>query len=549
KKEKNQKIYDSQWREECGFNCAPKPSYIKLSTKIPFANQLWLMEFSKLTEKSYRQYYSYAVAFFILLLAISISIYLWTNTNRVRWANNLVKQRTKSLQHQARHDALTQLLNKQALTDELENRTNQQNRITDDGIALLFIDLDHFKKVNDGQGHLIGDLLLKQVAQRLKEVARCNDLIFRFGGDEFAVLLHNTNDTDVITPVATRILNTLEQAYVIENNKYRIGASIGVTLWNSSSTHGVSGNELIRNADIAMYEAKAQGRGRVVFYRDSMHKKIVYKNSIEDELSGAIKNKQLSLYLQPIHETNKLKGFEALSRWQHPSKGMIYPDIFIAIAEKTGLIHNLGYWLINAACEKLSLWVKHFGIDDCPYISINISPIQLTQNHVVNQIKQALKQYNVPSNLLVVELTESALIDNKSIVKNNLIDLRQLGVRIFLDDFGTGYSSLSLLQDFTIDVLKIDRSFILGLEKNNKNSQQLIRAIINMTQALNMKVVAEGVENKETFDWLKEEKCHSMQGYYFSKPLSPVQINDYLTKYLPVKESYLSMHSHVKVSS
>jgi diguanylate cyclase (GGDEF)-like protein len=536
---RKQKIYDSRWREECGFDCPPAPSFLSLKTKIPFANQLWIIEFSKLTAETYRQYYSYAVALFILLLSISVSVYLWTSINRVNWAKKLVQQRTESLQHQATHDDLTQLLNKQSLSDVLEKITKQQSRLTDEGVALLFIDLDHFKKINDTQGHLVGDMLLKQVAQRLKYAARSDDLIFRFGGDEFAMILHNTNNEKTIISISNRILKSLEQVYFIENKKYRIGASIGVSLWNPIKNKNIGSNELIRNADISMYEAKNQGRGRVVFYHEKMHEQLLYKHDVEDELSAAIKNNQLSLFLQPIHDLNHLKGFEALSRWQHPDKGMIYPDTFIEIAEKTGLIHNLGYWLIMATCQQLALWIAQFGVDNCPYISINVSPIQLDQGEVVQQIEQALKQYNVPSKLLAVELTESALINKKSTVKQCLSRLQYLGVRIFLDDFGTGYSSLSLLQDFTIDVLKIDRSFILGLESNNKKSQQLVKAIINMAHALNMKVVAEGVENENTLCWLQNENCHFMQGYYFSEPLSPEKLPRYLTKYLPIRKPFI----------
>ena len=410
---KKQKIYDSRWREKCGFDCLPEPSFLNLKTTIPFANQLWIIEFSKLTEETYRQYYSYAVALFILLLSMGVSVYLWTSINRVKWANKLVQQRTESLQHQATHDDLTQLLNKQSLSDVLEKTIKQQSRITDEGLALMFIDLDNFKKVNDTRGHLVGDMLLKHVAQRLRYAARSDDLIFRFGGDEFAVILHNTNDEKTITSISNRIQKSLEQVYIIENKKYRIGASIGVSLWNPTKNKNIGSNELIRNADISMYEAKIQGRGRVVFYHENMHEQLVYKHDVEDELSAAIKNNELSLFLQPIHDVNHLKGFEALSRWQHPERGMIYPDIFIEIAEKTGLIHNLGYWLIKTTCQQLALWIEQFGVDNCPYISINVSPIQLDQGDVVQQIEQVLKRYNIPSKLLAVELTESALINKK----------------------------------------------------------------------------------------------------------------------------------------
>ncbi len=522
---KNEKIYDSKWRNDCENNCQKLDEKIQLSANIPFENQIWTIEVTKFGVESRSRFYAYIVAILILFLTLGFSVYLFMNVNRVRWANSLVQQRTESLQHQASHDDLTQLLNKKTLSLELEKLSSNHNRHNGAGFALLFIDLDHFKKVNDTQGHLVGDRLLQQVAQRLRQTARLDDLIFRFGGDEFAVLLHNSYCNAKVSLVAERILNRLEQIYIIDNNKYRIGASIGVSVTNKIS---FTASEIIRNADIAMYEAKKQGRGQVVFYQADMYQCLVHKQSIEDELAEAIVNHHLSLYLQPIHDKNTLKGFEALSRWQHAEKGIIFPDEFISVAEETGLIHLLGQWLINATCLQLALWIQKFGKANCPYISINVSPIQLSQDEVVEQIIKALKQHNVPGELLAVELTESALIENKVIVKKNLSILQQLGVRVFLDDFGTGFSSLSLLQDFPIDVLKIDRSFIMGIEEDNEGSQKLVKAMINMAEALKMEVVAEGVENLNTLNWLHAANCKLMQGYYFSKPLGPQEINNYL---------------------
>jgi diguanylate cyclase (GGDEF)-like protein len=531
--DRNQKIYDSHWRDKCDNNCAQHTSQRSLHANIPFANQMWSIEFSQFRASSLGDFYSYSVAILLLILTLALTIYLWSSINRVRWANSLVKERTESLRHQASHDDLTQLLNKQELSIRLGQLTKKNNIQSTHGFSLLFIDLDHFKKVNDTKGHLVGDKLLRQVAQRLKQAARLEDAIFRFGGDEFCVLLHNTNCRMTVSLVADRILKRLEQIYIIDQYKFRISASIGVALIDC---HRVIASEIIRNADIAMYEAKRLGRGQVVFYQANMFQHLVYKQDIEDELADAIANGELRLQLQPIHENHYLKGFEALSRWNHPKKGMIFPDQFIAVAEETGLIHNLGKWLIDSACAQLACWIKRYGIKSCPYISINISPIQLGQTDVVDQITEALKFHDVPGRLFVIELTESALIDNKEIVKKNLLNIQALGVRVFLDDFGTGFSSLSLLRDFPIDVLKIDRSFIVDIDKDNQDDQKLVKAMINMAQALNMGVVAEGVESLKTLSWLYSLECYVIQGYYFSKPLSTDYLDAYLEQYVKVND-------------
>jgi len=523
----SQKIYDSYWRKDCQKNCEQLTTLISLQANIPFANQLWSIEFNKNSHDARGHYYAYAAASVILVIISGLSIYLWSSINRVRWANSLVDERTKCLQHKAHHDDLTQLLNKQALSRELTKLKPLQGWRNEDGFSLLFIDLDHFKKVNDTMGHLVGDKLLQQVAHRLKKSARGDDLLFRFGGDEFAVILPQGSCTSIVGTTAKRILNQLEQVYIIDEDKFRIGASIGISL---ITERNFNVNEVIRNADIAMYEAKRLGRGQIVFYQANMHKRLVYRQGIENELAETIHNRALSCYLQPIHNSNGLLGFEALSRWLHPEKGMIYPDDFISVAEETGLIHQLGSWLIDTSCQCLSKWLKLYGKDACPYISINVSPLQLANSQIVTQIKEALLRYKIPGRLLAIELTESALINNKQIVKENLTKLRLLNVRVFLDDFGTGYSSLSLLQDFPIDVLKIDRSFIQGVDDENQESQNLVKAMITMAHALNMKVVAEGVETSNTVNWLNRAQCNLMQGYYFSKPIAGQQLTDYLAK-------------------
>ena len=522
-----EQLYHSQWRGDCTSSCDNKLFYLKLETSIPFANQLWYIEYSQRAVSSRDLVLAYVGTGLIILLVFGLSAYLMMSLNRINWANTLVEERTRSLKYQASHDKLTSLYNKQALTDALTFKTSDRDKRR---FSVLFIDLDHFKKINDTMGHLVGDKLLQQVAKRLRQSARDNDDIFRFGGDEFVIILNDNYQKEQVASISQRILTQLIEAYVIDGGVYRIGASIGVLTIDDLDT---TCDEIIRNADIAMYEAKNKGRGQVVFYQSQMYQQILNTQSIETSLINAVSNKQMRLHLQPIFSAQRqLIGFEALSRWQHPDKGLIMPDEFITIAEESGVIHQLGAWVIDTVCLKLAQWIKQYGVESCPYVSINVSPYQLAKPNVVAQVKAALQRYNIPAHLLAVELTESALIENKIIVKQHLMELRKCGVRIFLDDFGTGYSSLSLLQDFPIDVLKIDRSFVMGISNGNLESKNLVRAIISMATALNMNTIAEGVEDNETLHWLSKINCQSMQGYYFSRPLNTADLEVFLAKHV-----------------
>lgn len=523
---KNKKIYGSQWRAACDAECEQRDTLV-LHSSIPVANQIWHIDFSKVSRKSLTHYYGYAAATLLMAITFGFAVFIWSKINRIRWANELVNERTKSLQHQAHHDSLTQLLNREALADTLEELTQPDQDV---GFSVLFIDLDHFKKINDTKGHLVGDKILQQVATRLTKVTREDDFIFRFGGDEFVVLLNKTHVKHRILDVAQSILTQIQSEFIIDDTQYHIGASIGVSVITSSKVRSA---DILRNADIAMYEAKNSGRGKVVFFNSDMYQNILHKQVIETSLINATTQNQLRMHLQPIHQKTKIKGFEALCRWQHPSEGLIFPNDFIPIAEETGLINQLGQWMIEEACQQLALWLKYYDEATCPYISINVSPIQLLQTRIYDQIACALKQYQIPGHLLVIELTESALIENKTLVNEQLKALKGLGIRVFLDDFGTGFSSLSLLQDFPIDVLKIDRSFIIGVSENNRESKKLLTAIIKMAEALNMQVIAEGVEDIATLNWLYDMQCHLAQGYYFAKPLSPEQLGSYLRQHMP----------------
>lgn len=537
---KRQKIYASKWLENCLSHCSNQIVSNTLMANIPFADQVWQIQFNEYGSDNRSDYYAYGAALTVLFLTLMFNLYFWTNSNKVKWANNLIAQRTESLQYQAHHDELTQLLNRQALTLALEKLTCGSAKATKVSFCLLFIDLDHFKKINDTMGHLVGDKLLQKVAKRLNSIARHDDLVFRFGGDEFVIILHNSYDKVQIQQIAQRILTQIEKVFVIDDSQYRIGASIGASIVDQTKTLA---SEILRNADIAMYEAKKLGRGQVVFFSADMYQHIVYKQTIENALELAINSNQLTLYFQPIEQKNQLKGFEALSRWQHPQRGMILPHDFITIAEETGLIHSLGRWLIDRACQQLQQWLSFYSLQQCPYISINVSPIQLSQTNISNEIINALQRYQLPGELLVVELTESALINNKQKVKQHLHALRKIGVRIYLDDFGTGFSSLSLLRDFPIDVLKIDRSFIIDIGEQDEESQNLVRAIISMASALNMGVIAEGVENLTTKNWLYSANCFTLQGYYLSKPLTKQKAMDYLIQDRQEVPHELSLHT------
>ena len=524
---RQEQLYHSQCRGDCGSSCDNKLFYLKMETSIPFANQLWYIEFSQRVVSSRDLILAYVGTGLILLLVFGLSAYLRMSLNRINWANTLVEERTRSLKYQASHDKLTSLYNKQALTDALTFKTSGRDTRL---FSVLFIDLDHFKKINDTMGHLVGDKLLQQVAKRLRQSARDNDDIFRFGGDEFVIILNDNYQKEQVASISQRILTQLMQTYEIDGGVYRIGASIGVLTIDDLNT---TCDEIIRNADIAMYEAKNKGRGQVVFYQSQMYQQILNTQKIETSLINAVSKKQMRLHLQPIFSAQrKLIGFEALSRWQHPDKGLVMPDEFIAIAEESGVIHQLGAWVIDTVCLKLAQWIKQYGVESCPYISINVSPYQLAKPNVVAQVKAALLRYNIPAHLLAIELTESSLIENKVAVKQRLMALRECGVRIFLDDFGTGYSSLSLLQDFPIDVLKIDRSFVIGVSNGNLESKNLVRAIISMAMALNMNTIAEGVEDNDTLLWLSQINCQSMQGYYFSRPLNDDDLEVFLARYI-----------------
>jgi len=427
--------------------------------------------------------------------------------------------------HLANHDVLTDLPNRSLLSERIKQAISRA-RWNDRLVALLFLDLDQFKIINDTLGHDIGDELLVEVAKRLLECTRDGDTVSRLGGDEFSMLLVDIASTDDVDPIAQKILASLSAPYDIQNRELFISASIGISCF---PTDGNEAKILLRNSDVAMYRAKDNGRNNYEYFSDEMTTRAFKRLNMESRLRSALQNDEYQLYYQPQtdRESRKIIGVEALLRWQSPDMGLISPDEFVPILEDTGLIIPVGQWIIKTAC----LMMKE--LDDLnvylPSMSINLSARQITDEEIIPVIKQCLRDFELASDRLTIEITETLLMENKQQSTSLLRQFRDLGLNIALDDFGTGYSSLSYLTKFPIDTVKIDKLFINDVPGDEQNSA-LTSAIISMTHDLGMKVVAEGVENEEQVKFLHERKCDVYQGFYFSKPIKGNEIKRLLAE-------------------
>lgn len=423
------------------------------------------------------------------------------------------------IRHLAFYDALTGLANRRLLIDrlELQQRRNERNR---DYGALLFIDLDNFKTLNDTLGHDTGDQLLQQVAHRVSFCVREEDTVARFGGDEFVVMLGSlsTDESEagaIARKVADKILDTLRQEYRFEGQYHYSTPSIGITLINGS----VAADDLLKQADLAMYKAKEAGRNRLYFYDPAMQEAISSRAQMESELRVAIEQEQLVLYYQPqVNAVGELTGAEALVRWEHPQRGLVGPVEFISVAEASGLILPLGHWVLEAACRQLSDWAEREQTRDLT-LSVNISTHQFKQADFVDQLLALVAQYAINPQRLKLELTESLLIDDIDFAIERMRFLKQQGIGFALDDFGTGYSSLAYIKQLPLDQLKIDRCFIDGLP-SDANDAAITRIIISLASELKLWVVAEGVETQAQRDFLLDVNCTGFQGYWFGRPVS-----------------------------
>lgn len=433
-----------------------------------------------------------------------------------------LEERLKAL---AFHDPLTNLFNRTFFMTNLKERVNHHRKHGGD-IAVFFLDLDGFKKVNDTLGHKAGDILLCEVADRLRQVMRVEDLVARWGGDEFVVTMSGDLTSMVVSQRAEAMLSNLRTSVDINNHQIPIKASIGVAMCRAAEC---SEDDLLQNADIAMYEAKDAGKDTYRFFDDDMRRSTAHFFNLENALPVAIGENQFHLVYQPKVSCvdNRVIGFEALIRWNHPEMGFISPVEFIPILESSSLIIDLGEWVINEAFSQLAI-LKQSGIENMP-IAVNISGKHLSDDRLPDYIQMKSEQYQIPVELLEIEITEGVLTDDSSASIKTIESIASQGVKLYIDDFGTGYSSLSYLSKFPIHVLKIDRAFIKNCTSNDEDSA-ICLAIISLARSLKMEIIAEGVETEEQLNFLKLNECHGYQGFYFSKPLPSDEIIGLLRK-------------------
>ena len=426
----------------------------------------------------------------------------------------------KELSHQASHDPLTGLANRVLFTNNVEHSLARRGRAG--SVAVLFLDLDDFKTVNDSFGHLAGDQLLKAAADRIQNCLRAEDTAARLGGDEFGILIDEVEDRSDAVYVAERIIRSLDSPYLIQGKEFFVHASVGIAF---SHEDNQSADALLRNADVAMYRAKSHGKGGYDIYEDGMHIAVMKRMEMKAELERAVEQDQFVLHYQPIVslKTGRITAAEALVRWQHPERGLLPPQEFVPLAEETGLIVPISRWVLDAACKQARRWHLNCPPDQRPLMSVNLSPKHIAQASLVDDIVEAIRNSLVQPQSLVIELTENVLMHDSDSTIAKLEELRVLGVKIAMDDFGNGFSSLGYLRRFPLDILKIAKCFVDDLNDGAAGTE-LADAMIKLGAALGVKVVAEGIEHGTQFVKARELGCDAGQGFYFSPPLTPAEL-------------------------
>ena len=419
------------------------------------------------------------------------------------------------IQHLSLHDPLTGLANRNKLARHLEQALL---RGTDSPpLSLLLLDLDNFKPINDSLGHAAGDAVLQEVATRLRDTTRDGDLVARLGGDEFIVVLSGMDNRNEIDRFCARLISLLQQPITFDSQPLHVGASIGVA---QTRTQGFDAGELIRCADIALYQAKADGKNTWRYFAAEMNQQIQYRRQLENDLRRALRNQEFELHYQPRYRLSdrRIVAVEALLRWQHPQEGLLGPDTFIPLAEQSDIIVALGRWVLREACRTAHDWPADI------LVSVNLSPAQFLRSDVVADVREILLETAFPAQRLELEITENVMLNDIEGALGTMLSLKELGVRLNMDDFGTGYSSLGYLRTYPFDSIKIDKRFISGLNNNGGSDRAVVQAIINLGEAMGLTVTAEGVESEQQLKALKNDRCHEVQGYYMSRPVDRAEL-------------------------